>query len=139
MAKTKADSWGKFPDVLELKYQTVNKAFWQTIRRLRDGKKGSLKVLKDKSRHPLTEDKDISRQWPGLPVFRSIFIRMLASEHESWAELKPLIRDTSPELSSLRRIDVVRSTDISKSLHVLLLLLQRNHSHDGLGICCRCF
>ncbi|VDP03261.1 unnamed protein product [Soboliphyme baturini] len=49
--------------VLEWNFLTANKVFRRTIFRLRGGKKGSLRDLKDKSGNPLTKDEDSLRRW----------------------------------------------------------------------------
>ncbi|VDP12695.1 unnamed protein product [Soboliphyme baturini] len=49
--------------MLESNFHMANKVFWKTIQLLRGEKKGSVRVLKDKTKHSLTEDKDILRRW----------------------------------------------------------------------------
>ncbi|VDP10738.1 unnamed protein product [Soboliphyme baturini] len=59
VAKANANSLEKYDEQLESNFHTTNKVFWQTIRQLRGEEKGSGRVLKDKSGHPLTEVEDI--------------------------------------------------------------------------------
>ncbi|VDP02530.1 unnamed protein product [Soboliphyme baturini] len=62
VAKAKSDSWEKFGEALESNFYTAKKVFWQTIRRLREEKNGSLKVLKDRTGHSFIKDDDILRR-----------------------------------------------------------------------------
>jgi len=61
--KAKKTSWERFGEEMESNYRSANKIFWQTVRRLRNTKKGSIRVIKDKNGDILREEKSILLRW----------------------------------------------------------------------------
>jgi len=63
VAEAKVRAWESFGEEMEADYRTANKVFWQTIRRIRRGKRDSLQVLKDRQGGLLTSEEDILQRW----------------------------------------------------------------------------
>ena len=63
VAEAKARAWEEFGEAMEKDHRTASKLFWQTIRRLRRGRRETARVVLSKSGEPLTSNEDIVDRW----------------------------------------------------------------------------
>ena len=61
--KAKDQSWSTFGEQMESNYWNANKVFWQTVRRMRNQKKGTINVVKGRDGQLLNDDCEILRRW----------------------------------------------------------------------------
>ena len=80
--KSKEKSWEEFGRRLDSNYFSVNKVFWQTIRRLR-GKRSSITYsIKDSDGNILTDENEILSRW--REYFEGLLNPVKASTRDQW-------------------------------------------------------